>query len=101
MELTIFSIYDQKAKAFLPPFFLPRVEMAERTFSDCANDPSHNFGKHPEDYVLHRIGVFDDQDGKVSVLPTPEVIGSAMKYKVKRSNGLEDPAKFEEGQLPV
>ncbi|AXL15290.1 nonstructural protein [Microviridae sp.] len=64
-----FSIYDSKSRAYLPPFILPRTEQAVRIFSDCVNSESHEFGKHPEDYTLHRIGVFNDETG----LTTPEV----------------------------
>lgn len=37
MILLIFAIYDSKAKAYLTPFFLPKYEMAVRTFKDCVN----------------------------------------------------------------
>lgn len=57
----MFSIYDVKAKAYLPPFSLPKEQMAVREFSDCVNNEKHQFGKHPEDYSLHQIGTFDDE----------------------------------------
>ena len=65
MEHKIFSIYDQKAYAYLPPFTLPRVEMAIRTFSDCVNSPDHQFGKHPSDFSLVEIGTYDDSNAKI------------------------------------
>ena len=34
----IFSVYDNKAEAFLPPFVLPKREMAIRTFADSINN---------------------------------------------------------------
>lgn len=63
MKLKSFAIWDEKAKSFVAPFFLPEVGMAVRTFKDCINDKNHAFGKHPEDYTLFRVGTFDTDDG--------------------------------------
>lgn len=69
MKSLVFSVYDTKAAAFLPPFFMPQVAVALRALSDCVNDPAHAFGAHPEDYVLHHIADFDDVSGELSPLP--------------------------------
>lgn len=66
MIYKIFSVFDEKAKAFLPPFFLPEKAMAVRVFSDCANDVNHQFGKHPEDYTLFELGNFDGSSGQLT-----------------------------------
>jgi len=66
MILEIFSIFDQKAQSHLPPFFLPKREMAIRTFSDCCNDKEHAFGAHPEDYTLFTHGSFNQSEGSFS-----------------------------------
>lgn len=60
MLFKIFSIHDSKAQAYFPPFFLPTIAMAVRTFEDMANDKNNNIGKHPEDFTLFHIGEFDD-----------------------------------------
>ena len=60
MKHNIFSIYDSKAKAYLTPFFLHQDGMAIRIFTDCVNDPNHQFNKHPEDYILFNIGTWSD-----------------------------------------
>ena len=67
MKYGMFSIYDEKAQAYLPPFILPATEMAIRTFGDCVNSQEHQFGKHPADYTLYQIAEFDDDTG----IPTP------------------------------
>lgn len=77
----IFTVYDQKAGAHLPPFILPAIPMAERTFSDCVNKPDHQFGAHPEDYTLLRIGTFDDETAIIDRLDVPEVLGLGTKYR--------------------
>lgn len=79
--LKIFSVYDQKARAFLPPFFLPERAMAERVFTDCVNSDDHQFGRHPEDYTLIEIGTFDDKDGLLLPKDIPDTIGTGLQYK--------------------
>ena len=78
----IFTVFDQKAKAHLPPFFLHNEAMAIREFADCANNPEHQFGKHPEDYVLMTLGTFDDEKGLIDARHLPEVIGRAQEYVI-------------------
>lgn len=89
MHHKVFTIYDQAAKAHLPPFFLPEKSMAERTFADCVNDKSHQFGKHPEDYTLLCIGQFDDVKGELIPDPVPEVIGTGVRYLNSREGYTE------------
>ncbi len=60
MKHKIFSIFDVKAQAYLPPFCLPERGMAIRTFSDCVNSKDHQFSLHPGDYTLFELGVWDD-----------------------------------------
>lgn len=64
MKHTIHAVYDEKAKAYLPPFFLPNEAMAIRVFSDCVNSDDHQFGKHPSDYTLFSFGYFDIDTGE-------------------------------------
>lgn len=65
MKHSMFSVYDQKADAFLPPFVMHNDALAVRVFADCCNAKDHQFGKHPEDYALYNLGVFDDSDGSL------------------------------------
>ncbi len=60
MLFKVFTIYDEKAKAYLPPFTLPTTPMAVRSFADCVNNPEHAFGRHPQDFTLFDLGSFDD-----------------------------------------
>lgn len=66
-----YSVRDLKAAAFAPPFFLGRDEVAIRTFSDALADPSHPMSHHPEDYVLHYLGEFDDELGTLMAADHP------------------------------
>lgn len=94
MVTKIFSIFDQKAKCHLPPFFLHESGQAVRAFSDCVNDPNHNFGKHPEDYTLVAIGEFDDIDGHILAYNHPQLVTSALAV-VQDRLPLEDKQESE------
>lgn len=71
MMLKMFSIYDQKAKAYITPFFLPTAGMAVRTFTDMVNDPACQFSKHPEDYTLFLLGSLNDTTAEFQLEQTP------------------------------
>lgn len=75
MKLEIFSVWDDKARAHIVPFFLPNKDMAMRSFHDAGADPLHMFGKHPEDYRLYKMGEFEDTTGKFTLLDKPENLG--------------------------
>lgn len=81
MKHKIFVIYDAKANAYLPPFFLPTAGMAIRSFGDCVLDDKHNFGKHPEDYSLFCAGEFDDGSGVFSVESTLLVVATGLELR--------------------
>jgi len=65
MIFKVFVVYDDKAKAYCLPFFLPEVGQAVRAFADSVNDLSHPIGQHPEDYYLFQAGTFDNASGKL------------------------------------
>jgi hypothetical protein len=73
-----FSIYDEKAGAFITPFFLPNEQMAVREFAAAANDPNHKFGKWPADYTLFEIGDFNIDTGELT--PNKRPIATAVEY---------------------
>jgi len=81
MRLEIFSVYDGAAKAFITPFFLPTIDMAVRSFTNCCNDPTHAFCINSVDYTMFHLGSFNDSDGVFSTFAVPEklVLGSFAK----------------------
>ena len=79
MKYGMFSIYDEKANAYLPPFILPETAMAIRTFGDCVNSDTHQFGQHPADYTLYQIATFDDSDGHPE--PTKKLILTGLEVR--------------------
>lgn len=81
MKLQMFSIFDAKASAYLPPWFVPNVPVALRSFSNCANTVDHAFCLNAEDYTLFHLGTFDSDSGKVDLFSDPHVIGKALQFK--------------------
>lgn len=80
MILQICTVHDVKARAFLPPFYCSTLEVASRTFADCANNLEHAFGKNPEDYSLYHLGSFNDDTAVFITLPQPVNLGMALLY---------------------
>jgi len=74
MKQCVFAVYDEKAAAYLAPFFMNARGEALRAFGDAVGDPSHGFCKHAEDYVLYFIGEYDPALGQlIPCIPEPVV----------------------------
>ncbi len=93
----IFSIFDQKAKAYLPPFVLPEVGMATRTFADCVNSEEHQFGRHPGDYTLMELGTWDDSTCNYELSNPIKSLGTGLMFIV--SSPLPDLQEYDETAL--
>lgn len=78
MQSFIYTIYDVKAKAYLQPMFLATDAIAVRSFSNAINKKDHSFNTNPEDYTLHRIGLFDDETAQMQT-SDPELIISGLQ----------------------
>lgn len=79
MKHLVFSVFDSKAKAYLPPFFMHNEDMAIRIFKDCVNSGDHQFGKHPSDYTLFCLGEFLDHEGIIN-FSGPHSVGNGVEY---------------------
>lgn len=76
----MFSVYDSKTAAYLPPFFMQTKGQALRAIGDCANDREHTFHKHPEDYTLFYLGTYDDVSSKFEIEATPIALGVCLEF---------------------
>ncbi len=75
MKLEIFSMFDHKAEAFIPPFYLPNIQMALRTVRDTGKDLSHMFGKHPMEYSLYHLGTWTDHNAEFELHEMAKTLG--------------------------
>jgi len=90
MKLEMFAVYDIKARAYLPPFFLPRREMAARIFGECINSKDHQFGRHPADYTLFHLGTYDDENASIELQHAPHSMGAGVEYLERELKPAED-----------
>ena len=78
MKHYVFTVFDSKAAAYLPPFFLHTKGLAIRAFGEAACDSNHQFGRHPADFTLFCIGRWDDNTGKFEQNRSFEDLGTAL-----------------------
>lgn len=82
MVSNVYAIFDTKADMFNQPFVFTTNGQAIRAFSDLAYDKNTFVGRHPEDYRLFKIGMFDDSTGLLESC-RPEPLGMASEYITK------------------
>jgi hypothetical protein len=62
MLLKCFTVYDNKAGAYMQPFYTQSRGQALRSFADTANDQASTISRHAGDFTLFQIGEFNDED---------------------------------------
>lgn len=80
MILKLFSIRDAKAEKFYPPFVKSAHGEAERDFMTAVRDDKSTINKYPQDFDLYYLGQFNDEDGKMELLPSPEHMVKAIQF---------------------
>ena len=76
------SVYDSKADCFSPPFFSRSRGEGLRNFADAGRDQQSSLSRHPEDFSLYQIGVFNDSDGRFAS-QEPERLSSLSELLIK------------------
>lgn len=66
MKVRVYSIYDEKSLTFAPPFIASTDGVAMRMLKELVDDNNNMVGRHPSDFRLYCIGIFDDQRGLVT-----------------------------------
>lgn len=79
MKIKIYSVRDVASECYTQPTFLQAHGQAIRTFSDAVNNKEHPFGQHPDHYTLFHIGLYDDQNAKVTAV-TPQSLGNGVEF---------------------
>lgn len=79
MNLIMFSLFDTKTGTFATPFFMNHRGAAFRAVMDVASDMTTSIGRHPADYALYELGLFDDQTGRLEPCH-PLNLGSAVQF---------------------
>lgn len=78
----IVSVKDLAAQAFGRPIFVPAPAVAIRSFRDEVNrkDSTDDLSRHPDDFELYEVGVFDDATGIIQV-SEPRLLARAKDLK--------------------
>jgi len=79
MKTNIYAVQDAKARTYGSPFLLLTDGLATRSFIQACLSDQTEFSKHPLDYTLFRIGVYDDETSLVTSEAPPEMILTAMQ----------------------
>lgn len=80
----IFSVYDNKAEAYLQPFFATAPGLAVRMFQQAVNDPEHDMSKYAADYNLFQIGSWHPQTGELVQLEHMINLGSGLEHQTQQ-----------------
>lgn len=78
------TIKDTAVEAFGPTFEVRATGEAMRMFKDEVNNEQSRINKHPQDFELYKVGMFDDQTGELTGM-TPERIARAIDIKEMQS----------------
>lgn len=79
MNITMFSVYDSKAAAYLQPLFASNQAVGIRMFSTAANDEEHEFNRHAGDFTLFEIGTFECDSGVFTPHKAHLSLGTALE----------------------
>lgn len=80
MNLSIFTVHDSKAEAFIQPFFAQNTAIAIRMFGKACNEQETDFHQFAGDYTLFELGMFDQDTAKFELHATPINLGLALTF---------------------
>jgi uncharacterized protein len=81
VKLRVYSVFDAKAEAFLPPFLCRARGEATRRFVDALTDEKHVFFQHAADFTLFELGEFDEDKGELIPAVPIVSLGNGLVYK--------------------
>lgn len=75
MIYQVVVVRDRTADVFGVPTFTTAIGVAIRSFADEVNraDPNNMFHRHPDDFDLYHIGLYNDEDASFSVHPPRQI----------------------------
>jgi len=85
MIYNAYALLDVKTGLYSMPWFFPHDATAFRTVNEVASSKENTVGRYPTDYVLYKVGLFDDNTGHVSPL-SPVNMGTAASILASMSD---------------
>lgn len=90
MKTKVYSIHDEKAQAYLPPFYFEHHGQALRAFESSLKDKQSNIAMYPQDYKIYYLGDFDKSSGKFTSLNEPQFLNNATDFLKGEDNNASD-----------
>lgn len=81
MTFGVFSIRDEAAQAFVPPFIEATSEMALRKFKLMQLNNDQEFKFMPEDFSLWKLGEYDNETGIIDGFNEPVLMERGRRYE--------------------
>lgn len=81
MKLQVFSLYDEKAKAFNTPQYMAHKGEAIRALQTTLDQKESMIAKYPADYSLFKLGDFETNTGEIIGITPPELVLRAVELK--------------------
>lgn len=100
MKTGIYTIYDRKSKIYQFPYQFHNDEVAFRACQDLINKGDHAIADHPADYIMFKLGEYDDNEGVFIQLSTKEIICEFHHLKpnaVKKDMPIHDGHRYDDG----
>ena len=94
MKVFMYGIYDSAVGAYKQPFFMQQDNAAIRAFTDLCMNAETDLARHPKDFTLFRLGIFDDNSGEM-VGEVPHSLATAQEI-IHKSRQIE-PGSLKEG----
>lgn len=89
-----YTLHDVKALQYNPPFFTMNDALARRMVSELVMDPNTTVGRHPSDFKLYKIGMYDDATGIFDRLSIAEHVVDCIALVPARQPSLLDSAHW-------
>lgn len=93
----LFSVRDNKAGFFLPPFLLISEGEAIRAFEEATLNTQSPISQHPEDYTLFSLGHFDEVSGEITPNPISLLAGLNALQNIVNSRKIVERIKSIDG----
>lgn len=88
MKYVVVCVRDRAADVYGVPVFVASLGSAIRSFGDEINReaPDNQMSKHPDDFDLFELGIYDDATGAFDCARLPKQVAIGKEVKV-RTNG--------------
>lgn len=86
--LNIYALFDAKIEGYLPPFTMKADGQAKRAMLDAMQNNTTDIARHPEDFSLFRLGVFDEENGLIIPCEPPYCVCKC--WELKPNDGSEN-----------